>query len=126
MKHISLTLLPLELSVCKLTETSLPSWVKDSALVSFFRSTNETSLVCETRCVPTSTKAEHGWSCLKVDGTLEFSMIGVIAGLSQVLAAQNISIFVISTHDTDYLMVKQEKCDAAIAALRKSDYILHT
>ena len=124
MNHISLSLLALELSVCKLLQKPLPSWAQDSSLLSFFSSADEISLVCETRCVPASTKAEHGWSCFKVDGTLAFSMIGVIAGLSQVLASQNISIFVISTHDTDYLLVKQENREAAIAALRAAHYIV--
>jgi hypothetical protein len=60
---------------------------------------------------------ERGWKCLKVEGYLDFSLTGILAALSSALAAAGVSIFVISTYDTDYILVKEKKLENAINAL---------
>jgi len=82
---------------------------------------DEISLVCLSEDVPESTLArEDGWKGLRVKGTLDFSLIGILAELSAILAKEGIGIFVISTYDTDYLFVKEENyekgCEALVCA----------
>lgn len=122
MTTIHLRRIPLTLAVCKLETDALPGWAQHSSLVNFTKTDDEYSLVCEQRCVPPGITADHGWGCFKVDAVLDFSLVGIIAGLTRVLAAQKISVFVISTYDTDYLLVKQNNIDAAINALTAQGY----
>lgn len=67
-------------------------------------------------------KTELGWRGLVIEGTLDFGMTGVLAAISQVLAAAQVSIFAISTYDTDYIFVKADKLEAACEALRRAGY----
>lgn len=92
----------------------------------FLSSTDEElSLVCEAlnrELIKDSVqKSELNWRCIKVEGPLDFSMTGVIAGLSNVLA--EIPIFVVSTFDTDYLLVKERNLAEALVVLKKADYV---
>ena len=71
---------------------------------------------------PFVTRAEREWGCLRVEGVLDFSLIGILAGITAALAAARISVFAVSTHDTDYLLVKHAVMKEAIAALRQAGY----
>ncbi|MDR3121592.1 MAG: ACT domain-containing protein [Clostridiales bacterium] len=85
------------------------------------RTSDEISLVCETSEAPDGAQrlaAEHGWRGLKVAGTLDFGLVGIIARLTGVLAERAIPVFVASTYDTDYIFVKATNFPAAIHALR--------
>ena len=82
----------------------------------------ELSIVCSEKIAIKSDNTESGWRCIKVVGPLEFSMTGVLARLSQALADANVSIFAISTFDTDYLLVKSDKLGEAIEALVGASY----
>jgi hypothetical protein len=76
------------------------------------------SIVCaENHVASDECRAEPGWRCLRVSGTLDFETVGVIAALSTVLAVAKISLFVVSTYNTDYLLVRQDDLSSAIAAL---------
>ena len=72
--------------------------------------------------VPQDVISEPGWCCLGVAGQLDFSMVGVIASLTDTLAKADISVFVISTHDTDYLLVKESHLAEACAALESAGH----
>jgi hypothetical protein len=122
MPDINLLITPWKLAVCKLTNEQLPAWANSSHFLSYTKTADEYSLVCEAHYVPKEIKAETGWNCLKVEGVLDFSLVGIIAGITAVLAAEKISVFVISTHDTDYLLIKEEKTRQAIQALKSSSY----
>ncbi len=79
----------------------------------------EKSLVCPTALVPASTIARSdGWRALRVAGTLDFSLVGILAALSKTLADAGVGIFAISTFDTDYILTKAEDFDRALATLR--------
>lgn len=91
-------------------------------LVSITRTAQELSVVAEQASVPADVPAERDWRFLRVQGPLDFDMVGVMADLSGCLAAAGVSIFVISTHDTDYLAVKSSRLDEAIAALRSQGH----
>lgn len=122
MTSLPLSILPFALSVCKLAERDLPAAALDSAFLSFTVTADEASLVCETRCVPEGVKVEHGWRAIKVEAVLDFGLIGIIARIAQALAAQSISVFVLSTFDTDYILVKEAALADATEALRAEGY----
>jgi hypothetical protein len=69
-----------------------------------------------------SEKSEAGWACFKVEGPLEFGLVGVLAGITRELAVAGVSIFALSTFDTDYILVKREQVRAAREALVSSGY----
>ena len=65
---------------------------------------------------------EPGWSCLQVEGPLDFGMVGVIAGIAKTLADAQVSIFAVSTYDTDYFLVRTADVDKAVGALRAAGH----
>ena len=75
-----------------------------------------------TLALPQDVQAERGWQCLRVVGLLDFSTVGVIASLTGVLAVANISVFVVSTFDTDYLFVKEGDLEAAVDSLNAAGH----
>ncbi len=113
--------LTLELSVCK-----LKSAAEAGLCGGFFflgKTDREVSLVCPAGEVPPGAIArEDGWRAFRVRGTLDFSLIGVLARLSVILAENGIGIFVVSTFDTDYILVRDEDFDRAALALEKGGY----
>ncbi len=87
----------------------------------------EKSLVSPSGLVPAVTHArEDGWRAFRIEGTLDFSLVGILARISSVLAAEGIGIFAISTFDTDYVLVKAENLDRALAALGNAGYDMAT
>ena len=100
-------------AVCKLRKPVMPG----GSFVSLTVGGGEVSLVCEQAQMPPDAIAEMGWRALRVQGPLEFSLTGVLAELSGALSQAGISIFALSTYDTDYLLVKQEKLKQAVNAL---------
>ena len=103
-------------------QSGIPIEVLDSSLLSITRTEDELSIVCDASIVLSSDTQECDWSCLKVLGPLDFSLTGILATLSSVLAEADISIFAISTYDTDYILLKKEKLETAIASLSSKGY----
>jgi hypothetical protein len=109
-----------DLSICRLNgDEGIPDWCTSSVFLSVSKTIDELSIVCESHLVPLGVKAESGWRALKVLGPLDFSMTGVMSSIATPLANEGISIFAISTFDTDYILVKFELLDSAIKCLRK-------
>jgi hypothetical protein len=100
----------------------VPEWARSVDFVSITRTSDELSIVCESSRVPERVRAERGWRVLKIEGPLEFSMVGVLASIAGPLAGAGISIFAISTFDTDYVLVGAEKLAAAITALQAAGH----
>jgi len=116
-KAPELTLKPLPgmFTVCKPKETV---W-RDRPFHFLARTDGELSLVCPTPDAPMSCEArEDGWRGLRVAGPLEFSLVGILSRLAGALAAAGVSLFAVSTYDTDYLFVKDTAYDKAVEALR--------
>lgn len=87
------------------------------------RTDKECSLVCPEEAIPSSVLArEDGWRAMRIEGVLDFSLVGILAKLADTLAEQKIPIFVISTFNTDYVLVKQKDLPAAIQALEKTEW----
>jgi hypothetical protein len=116
---LSLSLLAGEFAVCRLPPTAeVPDWALGAApLGSVTRTAAELSVVCPADRVPAGSRSEPGWRCLAVAGPLDFAEIGILAGLAAPLAAAEVSLFALSTFDTDYLLVPAADLDRAIAAL---------
>jgi hypothetical protein len=127
MPKIALTLrvLPGTYAVCRLDSTiDLPEWATSGEFFSVTRTADELSVVCEQSAVPQGVLCEGDWRCLKVQGPLDFGLTGVLASLSLPLAEAAISIFAISTYDTDYLMVKAGDLARAVAALSQAGHVV--
>lgn len=85
----------------------------------------EISVVSATDNVPTNTiEREDGWKAFKIEGVLDFSLVGILAKIAQLLADADISIFAVSTYNTDYILVKTEKQAAAISVLTANGYVV--
>jgi hypothetical protein len=92
------------------------------SFLSITRTEDELSIVVEESLVPTEVAAERGWSLLMVEGPLEFSEVGVLASLAEPLAEAEVSLFAVSTYDTDYLMVRKVDVDRAVSVLELSGH----
>ena len=108
-------------SVCKVADYSL---VKLDSEHSFIGKTDEEkSLVCITEDVPSNvTEREDGWMAFRIQGVLDFSMIGILSEISGILAENKIGIFVISTYNTDYVLTKKENYQRALDVLNRAGY----
>jgi hypothetical protein len=101
----------------------IPDEVFGEAFFNIVKTEEELSIVCRNSLTLNSEHCDRGWSCIKVSGPLELNATGILAKLSKVLANAQISIFAVSTYDTDYILVKTEKTGPAVAALKAAGYI---
>lgn len=108
-------------TVCKIADPASVNW---SGEVTFLSSTpEELSLVCETRLVPANPLArEDGWRALRVEGVLDFSLIGILSRITAILADAGVSVFCVSTFNTDYVLVKEDRLTAAVSALQSAGH----
>jgi hypothetical protein len=119
---MNVTVLPERLAVCRLGAAArVPSWALElhEAFVSVTRTPDELSIVCPDEAVPPEVQVESGWRALKLPGPIPFDQVGVLAGLAGPLAAAGISIFAVSTYDTDYVLVRERDLERALAALQE-------
>jgi len=118
-----LTLLPNEFTVCQLSpDAPVPTWAQGDDLLALIRTPDEFTVVFEGTKPSEDVRFEPGWRALKVAGPLEFSLVGVLASLSSTLADVGVSIFALSTFDTDYLLVKEIQLEAATKALESAGH----
>ena len=113
--------LPYSLTVCKVEDIS----AIDLSAAFFFigRTDEEISLVCRTEDVPEKTvEREDGWRGFRIEGVLDFSLVGILSKLSTILAENGIGIFAVSTFNTDYILVKEEHFNRAMDVLAAEGY----
>jgi hypothetical protein len=109
--------------ICRLLpDEPTPAWTALASFCSLTRTDEELSIVCNQEAVPPDVRAERHWRLLGVQGPLDLSMVGVLAGLATTLATAGVSIFAISTFDTDYLLVRDGDLHRALGALREARY----
>jgi hypothetical protein len=101
----------------------VPDSIQESRFYNVSRSDEELSIVCEAHIDVNATRSETGWRIIKIVGPLDFSLTGVLASVAEPLARQKISIFALSTFDTDYLMVKHENLATARSVLLEAGHI---
>lgn len=120
---MTLQVLPQAFTVCQIA--SMTGVDLDRPFLFLARTDDELSLVCPTDVVPAETVArEDGWRALKIVGPLDFGMVGVIARISGLLAEAQISLFVVSTYDTDYVLVKADTLARVTGLLAAQGYTI--
>jgi hypothetical protein len=124
-QQLTLTLLENTLAVCKLGSGAPdPPWASAGDFSSITRTADELSVVCRQDAVPEGIICERGWRCFRVAGTMPFTVVGVLASLTAPLAEAGISVFAISTFDTDYLLMKADDLERAIDILRRRGHTI--
>jgi uncharacterized protein len=129
-KRLAVDLRPGDYTIARLPASSLSAAaalfeVAGSAMVSLTRTPDEVSVVCPTEFAPAADKADPGWRLLTVRGPLEFTLTGIMAALSGELAAAGVSLFALSTYDTDHVLVKVADLGRAIDALTEAGHEVH-
>jgi hypothetical protein len=120
-----LTLLDQTFTIHRLSPNAeIPSAALRSPFFAITRTDDELSLVLAATVEIESDKSETGWACFKLDGPLEFGLVGIMAGIAGTLAEVGVSIFALSTFDTDYILVKREQARTAREALLAAGYNL--
>jgi uncharacterized protein len=123
MTTIRLRLLPGEFAVCRLPADAAVPGVPDAAeLYALTRTRDELSVVCQVADAPEGAVVERGWRALGVLGPLDFALTGILAGIARPLADAGLSLFALSTYDTDYVLVRTATLSAALDALRGAGY----
>jgi hypothetical protein len=125
-RRFDLTLLPERFAISRLaTDAPIPNWATQGPFFSVTRTGDELSVVCELSLVPVGAQSQPGWHVFKVHGPFVLSEIGVLSALAAPLAAARISLFAVSTFDTDYLLVAAATLSAAIVALEQAGHTIH-
>ena len=121
--HMELKIIPNKLTVCKVKDIAD---IDMSADLFFLGKTDEElSLVCKTEDVPLKTiERDDGWRGFRIQGVLDFSLIGILSKLSGILAEHKIGIFAVSTYNTDYILVKEENFERALTVLAAEGYTI--
>lgn len=123
---LTLSVLPDELAVVRLQPSqTIPDWASSGPFYSISKTGDELSVVCKEILVPENSQCERGWCTLKVHGPLDFGLTGVLASLTKPLAEAEVSVFAISTFDTDYILVNRKNLEKAISALEAHGHKVH-
>ena len=118
---MKLKTIPFDLTVCKLADGSLIDLNREFYFIG--KTDEELSLVCRTEETPSNTtERDDGWRGFRIEGVLDFSLIGILSKLSSILAQNSIGIFAVSTYNTDYILVKKENFDKALNVLDEAGY----
>ena len=123
MEKLRIRLLQGTYAVCQIKDTeNILNCFDEKEFFPITKTEDEISVVMLQDKISSDVKVEKDWRILKVEGTLDFSLIGILAKISEILAKNSISIFVISTFNTDYILVKEEKVEKAILVLSEEGY----
>ena len=112
-----------DFSICKPENSSQIKWEEDYFFIG--KTDEELSLVCSTESVPDNTLSrDDGWKAFRIQGVLDFSLIGILSGITTLLADNKIGVFAISTYNTDYILTKKENFEDALRVLSDNGYII--
>ncbi len=124
-KGLSITVLPERMAICQLPpDDLLPATLGGARFWSVTRTDEGYSIVLPEESVPAGWKAERGWRCLKVQGPLDLDLTGVLSSIAVPLAEAGVSIFTLSTYDTDYILIREGDLEKAKRALQASGHTL--
>ncbi len=113
--------IPYKLTVCKVEDISAADINADFYFIG--KTDEEVSLVCRTEDTPSlTTERDDGWRGFRIQGILDFSLIGILSKISGILAEHKIGIFAVSTYNTDYVLVKEENFERALGVLNSEGY----
>ena len=117
---LKLNILPDRFAVCKVNrEEKLVAWITASPFFCITRTYDELSIVCLEEYVPNGIKSEKGWRAIKFEGPLDFRLVGILNSVTSPLAKAQISVYAISTYETDYVLVKAAQLEKAVEELLK-------
>ena len=120
---LDLVVLPGNYAVARLDPSApVPQWAGHGLISSITRTPEELSIVCADEAVPVGVRAERGWRALRVKGTIDFALTGILASILSPLGAAKVSIFAVSTYDTDCVLVHAYALAPALAALRAAGH----
>ncbi|HKW57871.1 MAG TPA: ACT domain-containing protein [Candidatus Acidoferrum sp.] len=123
-RQLRLSLLPCAYGIVRFPPTAeIPPWAAAGPFFSVTRTADELSIVAEETVIPARVQVQTGWRAIKVHGPFPLSEIGVLASLAAPLAAAGISVFVLSTFETDYLLVAAANLRVAISALESAGHV---
>jgi hypothetical protein len=112
-------------AICRLDgKATIPPWATAGDFFSITRTADELSVVCRQDDVPEGVVCEQGWRCLRVAGSMPFSVVVVLASLTAPMAEAGVSVFAVSTFDTDYLLLKEKDFAKAIVALEQAGHAI--
>jgi len=118
--NLRMAVMPETLTICRLEpEAAVPPWATAGTFFAITRTVEELSIVLPQEHVPASVHAEGGWRAFKIEGPIPFSAVGVLASVVGPLARSGISLFAISTFNTDYILVRTDQLEAARLALSR-------
>jgi len=118
---VKIKVLNRDFAVCKVEDYKYVDLNDDFIFIG--KTNEEKSLVCEEKNLPLNAREiERGWKSMVIEGVLDFSLVGIIAKISQILTNIKVSIFVISTFNTDYILIKKEELKRAIEELERNGY----
>jgi uncharacterized protein len=122
---LTLTTIPATLTICRLApDAVVPSWAMAGAFWSITKTPDELSVVVTKACVPAGIRAEGAWRALKIAGPIPLSAVGILASVAEPLARAGINLFVISTFDTDYVLVTAERLEDACLVLFRAGHVV--
>lgn len=118
---IEIKIINQDFSICKVEDLSQIDYSDEFCFIS--KTDEELSLVCSTKLVPeNAVKCDNGWKGFRIQGILDFSLIGILSKIATLLAKNNIGIFTVSTYNTDYIFTKEENFEKAINVLENNEY----
>ncbi len=121
--QLELRILPQAYAICSFPrESTIPDWAQSLSIISITRTPEELTIVCEEGHVTGGCRMDQDWKCIRVEGSLDLDAVGVLASISGPLAQERISIYVVSTFDTDYILVRGKKIAKAVSALSKAGH----
>ena len=122
-RQLQLSLLKDKYGICTLPNTApIPDWALTQSLASITRTEKELTIVCRLEILPSQYQSDLNWRCFKIDGSFDLNQIGVISSISSTLADAGISIYVISTYDTDYFLIQEHNLEQTISTLSSSGH----
>jgi hypothetical protein len=123
LRRLKFSLLSQKFAICRFApEAPIPDWADRGPFTSITRNQYELSIVCPEGQVPEQVQAEREWICLKLEGPIPFSETGVLSSFVKPLSDRAIPIFVVSTYDTDYVLVKETWAKRALAILKEAGH----
>lgn len=121
---MELKIIDYEFTVCKVPDYTQVSLESEFCFIG--KTDEEKSLVCLAEKVPDNAlKCEHGWKAFRIQGILDFSLIGILAAISSLLAENKIGIFAVSTYNTDYIFIKKQDFKRALYVLSEAGYYIN-
>ena len=120
---MKLKIIDKEFVICKVKDFSQINLEDEFLFIG--KTDEERSIVCEAKSLPNNcTNIDDGWIAFRIEGQVDFSLIGIISKVSTILAQNKVGIFTLSTYDTDYILVKKDNIEEAKKALREHEYII--